>query len=216
MVYSSKTINDIRENLVSLRHSQHDDILDWYDVFNEVRTDFFNKNGVFDHLVPASTGIGAANINGSALISDLMAIRPKNDQVKVFEVESPMQGSAQDYKSSFSRAVEVQVPDQRRLYISGTASIQPGGETAHIGDVDKQIDLTMRVVESILTSRDMAWRDTKRAVAYLPCTEDAPKFRQYCREKKIPDFPMVLAHAVVCRHDLLFEIELETVKARDT
>lgn len=30
LVYSSKTINDIRENLVTLRHHKHEDILDWY------------------------------------------------------------------------------------------------------------------------------------------------------------------------------------------
>ena len=39
----------------------NDHILDWYGEFNKVRTDFFNKTGIFEKTVPASTGIGAGN-----------------------------------------------------------------------------------------------------------------------------------------------------------
>jgi len=33
-----------------------DDILSWYDVLNKVRNDFFGKEGVYDRVVPASSG----------------------------------------------------------------------------------------------------------------------------------------------------------------
>jgi len=190
-----------------------DCLLDWYGPFNEVRTDFFRRHGVFEHMVPASTGIGAGNTSGAALVADLMAIRPKDNRVKVFAVPSPMQCPALDYKSSFSRAVEIDYPDHRRLYVSGTASIDPEGRTMYVDDIAGQIDLTMKVVEALMESRSMGWSDTKKAVTYLSRTEDVPVFEKYCRDRGIPDFPMVLAHTDICRRDLLFEIEVETVRA---
>jgi hypothetical protein len=42
-----------------------DHLLEWYDDFNAVRTAFFNETGIFDHIVPASTGIGVRNPFGA-------------------------------------------------------------------------------------------------------------------------------------------------------
>ncbi|MDO9543248.1 MAG: hypothetical protein Q7J98_13150, partial [Kiritimatiellia bacterium] len=99
----------------------NDHIFDWYDEFNKVRTDFFNKTGIFKKTVPASTGIGAGNAYGAALIGNLLAVQPKNGQIKIQAVPSPMQESALNYKSSFSRAIEIEYPTHRSLLISGTA-----------------------------------------------------------------------------------------------
>jgi enamine deaminase RidA (YjgF/YER057c/UK114 family) len=189
-----------------------DRILDWYDDFNTVRTDIFKRLNVFDGLVPASTGIGVANADGAAMVADLLAVDPKTDAVKIEMVESPLQGAAWDYKSSFSRGVEVSVPDCRRLYISGTASITPDGATAHVGDVEKQVALTMEVVNGILQARDMEWADTTRSIAYFKDIRNAPIYHAYCRDQNLPAFPVSLAHADVCRDDLLFELELDAVK----
>jgi enamine deaminase RidA (YjgF/YER057c/UK114 family) len=121
-----------------------DRILEWYDKFNAVRTRFFLDHGVFDDVVPASTGVGMANAAGAALDIDVFAVRskrmgmtPEKSGVSVEEVPSPLQCSALDYKSSFTRALELHVHSQRRLFISGTASATPDGESAHFGDVDK-------------------------------------------------------------------------------
>ena len=184
-----------------------DHILDWYDDFNVVRNAFFAELDLYNRLVPASTGIGASNPSGAAMICDILAVQPKHDQVKLFAVPSPLQCPALDYKSAFSRAVELDLPNQRRLYISGTASIEPGGATAHLDDVEKQIDLTMRVVAAILESRDMSWRSTKRSIAYFRDIRNAPLLKKYCLEQGLPDFPIAIAQAHICRDDLLFEIE---------
>ncbi len=189
-----------------------DRILDWYDDFNTVRTEIFERLNVFDGLVPASTGIGVANADGAAMVADLLAVEPKTDAVKIEMVESPLQGAAWDYKSSFSRGVEVSVPDCRRLYISGSASITADGATAHVGDVEKQVALTMEVVNGILQVRDMEWADTTRSIAYFKDLRTAPVFHAYCRDHDLPAFPVSLAHADVCRDDLLFELELDAVK----
>ena len=74
-----------------------------------------------------------------------------------------------------------------------------------------QIDRTMKVVHAILESRGMAWRNTTRAIAYFQDMKSAPLLADYCRANGIMDLPVVNAHATVCRHDLLFEIELDAV-----
>jgi len=188
------------------------ELLGWYDDFNSVRTKFFNERGVFDGIVPASTGIGVGNPAGAALITDLFAVKPKTDKVKIEEVESPLQCSATDYKSSFSRAVEVALPDHRTIYLSGTASIEPGGKTVHLDDTEKQIKLTMEVTEALLAAKDMGWQDVARGIAYFKDIKEAPMFTQYCKEHNLPKMPFVLSHSDVCRDDLLFEIELDAIK----
>jgi len=185
------------------------DLLAWYDDFNVVRTQFFKERGVFEKMVPASTGIGAFTPAGEAITTALLAISPKNEKVKIKSVPSPLQCPAIDYKSSFARAVEITHSNSRLLCISGTASIAPGGETLYVGDCEKQIDLTMKVVHGILTSRKMDWKNTVRAIAYFKNAEDIPLFEAYCREQNIPPLPVAIVHAAVCRDDLLFEIELD-------
>ena len=188
-----------------------DHILDWYGDFNKVRNDYFEERGVFDGVVPASTGIGATNHAGVAVVADVVAIKPKTPDVSIKEVESPLQCPAPDYKSSFSRALEVSLSDHRRLYISGTASIEPGGETIHVGDTKKQIDLTMEVARAILTSRGMDWSDVSRAIAYFKDLKDTSLLDAYCKEHKLTGVPIAVAHGDICRDDLLFEIEADAV-----
>ena len=191
-----------------------DKLLAWYDDFNAVRTRWFKEHGVFQRLVPASTGIGVGNPHGTALVADVLAIQPKNDSVTMQAVPSPLQCPALDYASSFSRAVEVQFPDHRRLYVSGTASIDPQGRTANVGDVRRQIDLSMRVVEAILDSRRISWQDAVRGIAYFKNIAEAPLFHAYVRERHLPHLPVAVAHSDICRDDLLFEIELDLAVPR--
>ncbi|MBN2506846.1 MAG: translation initiation inhibitor [Verrucomicrobia bacterium] len=188
-----------------------DHILDWYDTFNEVRAEYFRRRRVFDHLVPASTGIGASNPAGAALVLGAWAIQPPEDRVRIAEVSSPLQCPAPDYGSCFSRAVEIGTPHSRHLLVSGTASIEPGGRSAHDGDITSQIALTMRVVRGILNARGMRFRDATRASAYLKRPGDAPAFAAWCRRHAPSLRPVLTMQAEVCRDELLFEIELDAV-----
>jgi enamine deaminase RidA (YjgF/YER057c/UK114 family) len=131
--------------------------------------------------------------------------------VSAVRVKSPMQNSAEDYGSSFSRAAEIVMPDQRRLYVSGTASIDKSGATVHVGDIDAQISLTMDVVHAILKSRNMDWKHVTRSLAYVRNIDDADRYEAYARENDLESLPTVLTHNVVCRDDLLFEIEVDAV-----
>jgi enamine deaminase RidA (YjgF/YER057c/UK114 family) len=191
-----------------------DDILAWYDTFNEARTAFYEQRRVFDGLLPASTGVGATNPAGAAIVADLFALKPKHAGVRVEAVASPLQCPAPRYRSSFSRAVEVTLPDHRRLYVSGTAAIAPDGSSAHRGDIDGQIELTMQVVAAILRSRGMDWADTSRAVAYFKDMADLPAFARYAERTGLPRLPLAVSHADICRDELLFELEVDAVRAR--
>lgn len=188
-----------------------DELLSWYGEFNAARTQFFQSRGVFDRLIPASTGIGAKNPAGAALAAGALAVRPKHNRVHIQEIISPLQCPATAYRSSFSRAVEMAFPDHRILMISGTASIAPDGKTVFADDPVKQIHMTLDVVEAILKSRGMGWQNTTRAVGYFHDIRALPAFEACCRERDIPPLPLSPAHATVCRDDLWFEMELDAV-----
>jgi enamine deaminase RidA (YjgF/YER057c/UK114 family) len=190
----------------------NDDILDWYGDFNKVRDSFFQKKQVYERLIPASTGVGGRNAAGTAIVSGMLAVKAKSEGVRASVVHSPLQFPAIAYGSSFSRAVELDLPDHQRLYISGTASIDPDGTTAHIGDPEGQVTLTMKVVHAILKSRSMSWTDVTRALAYFKHAEDTLVFEKYCT--LIPPLPLVIVENDICRDDLLFEIEMDAIKTQ--
>lgn len=190
-----------------------DDILAWYGPLNEVRREFFERHHLFDHTVPASTGVGVKNSGGAAMVAGVWAVEPTNGSLFVGEVGSPLQCPAPAYGSCFSRAVEIVTPGWRRIFISGTASIAPKGQSVCAGDVDGQVDLTMQVVRAILVSREMDYADVTRATAYLRNPADAPIFRQWCRKLGLEHWPLIITQAVVCRDELLFEIELDAMAA---
>ncbi|OAM91804.1 translation initiation inhibitor [Termitidicoccus mucosus] len=191
----------------------NDHILDWYDDFNRVRNAFFTEHNVFGTLVPASTGVGACNADGAALTVDALAVAPLDGRVDITAVASPLQCAAYDYKSAFSRAVECrEAGGARHLLVSGTASIEPGGRTAHVGDLDAQIDLSLRVVAAILESRGMGWDDVARAILYFPHIAWMERWEARRAAMGLPEIPATFAHCDICRDDLLFEIELDAWK----
>jgi enamine deaminase RidA (YjgF/YER057c/UK114 family) len=190
-----------------------DRILDWYDAFNRARDAFFRSRKVYDGLVPASTGIGSANLCESAITAGAIAVKPKAPGTATVEaVASPLQCAALRYGSSFSRAVEIGTPEARTLLVSGTASIEPGGATAHVDDVPRQIQLTMDVVEAILSSRGMGWQDATRAVMYLKRAAYLPLWQAWLKAHRLEALPLITIEADVCRDDLLVELELDAVK----
>jgi enamine deaminase RidA (YjgF/YER057c/UK114 family) len=188
-----------------------DRLLDWYREFNIVRTDFFRERGVLGGVIPASTGIGNPNPWHAAIVAAALAIKPRSSRISIFPVASPLQCPAIDYRSSFSRAVEIDRPDSRKLLISGTASIAADGSSAHVGDAPRQIDLTMKVVHAILRSRRMDWSNSTRMIAYFRDPQDVPAFDAWCRANELRDLPVIMSRAAVCRDELLFEVELDAV-----
>jgi enamine deaminase RidA (YjgF/YER057c/UK114 family) len=189
-----------------------ENILSWYDDFNQARTKIYSGIKFRTGSLPASTGVGASNSAGSALALAALAFRPLEKSSYAEEVASPLQCPAPAYGSSFSRAMELPTNTGRRLHISGTASIAPGGKTLWVGDVRKQVELTMDVVGEILRSRGFTFADLTRATAYFRHMTDAGVFAQWLKKNRLTQIPVVSAQCDVCRDDLLFELEAEAEK----
>lgn len=213
---TARVLEDLREILASAGFELTDavrtwfyleDILSWYDEFNRARTGIYAGLKFRTGSLPASTGVGARNPRGSALALAAWAFRPAAGNSYAEEVASPLQCPAPAYGSSFSRALEISTNGGRRLFVSGTASIAPGGQTLWVGDVSRQIDVSMAVVEAILRSRGFGWRDLARATAYFRRPADAPVFSAWLAERGLGNLPVVCAQCDVCRDDLLFELE---------
>jgi enamine deaminase RidA (YjgF/YER057c/UK114 family) len=186
-----------------------EDILSWYDDFNHARTKIYSGVKFRTGSLPASTGVGAKNPAGAALALAAWAFRPFEKNSRAEEVASPLQCPAPAYGSSFSRALEMTTNAGRRLHISGTASIAPGGTTLWVGDVCKQVELTMDVVEAMLRTRGFTFADLTRATAYFRHLTDAGVFAEWLAANRLANLPVVATQCDVCRDDLLFELEAE-------
>jgi enamine deaminase RidA (YjgF/YER057c/UK114 family) len=186
-----------------------EDILSWYDAFNQTRTQFYSGVPFRTGSPPASTGVGAGNPAGTALALAAWAYRPLADNARAEAVASPRQCPAPAYGSVFSRAMELASDAGRRLFISGTASIAPGGKTLWPGEVRRQVDQTMEVVGAILQSRGFTPALITRATAYFRRPGEARVFTEWLAANRWADLPVVVAHCDICREDLLFELEAE-------
>jgi enamine deaminase RidA (YjgF/YER057c/UK114 family) len=187
-----------------------DKILDWYGPFNQVRTEIFTQRGVFSKGVPASTGVGATNPYGAAVIASAWAVEPFSSGLQIREVASPLQCAAHSYGSCFSRAMELVTPTHRNLLVSGTASIGQNGRSLRARDLLGQVNLTMEVVKAILNSRNMGLKNATRAVAYFKRIADAPVLTTWCCENNVA-LSVIVVEADICRDELLFEIELDAM-----
>ncbi len=192
----------------------NDDILSWYGEFNRVRTGFYKQTGLYDHRIPASTGVGIFHPENKASIAHVLAIKPKTGPVHIETVESPLQCSATRYGSSFSRAAIIKYNGASRLYVSGTASIDEAGKTVYLNDLQGQIKQTYKVVEEILASCRMRYANIVSGVIYFAQSRDIAVYRDMLRTQQIPVFPAVFSENVVCRGDLLFEIEVEALNQK--
>jgi enamine deaminase RidA (YjgF/YER057c/UK114 family) len=200
------TMKDVRRTWLFL-----DDILSWYGPFNETRNAFFARNEIRAGVFPASTGVGGRNPRGAAVALSASAVSPHNRATRFRVLGSPMQCPAIAYGSAFSRAVEIVSSHHSHLLVSGTASIEPGGRTAHVGDLRRQIELTMQVVVAILQSHGRTFADVTRAVAYFKSASDFPQFTAWCNQHGLGELPVVAACCDICRPELLFEIEVDAV-----
>ncbi len=190
-----------------------DALLSWYDVFNAARTQSYSPIKFRAGSFPASTAVSGQNPAGTALVAGAWAVQPLDSSARVAEVPSPLQCPAASYGSSFSRAVEISSSAGRRLLISGTASIAPGGRTIWRGKLSQQIVRTMEVVESILASRGYGFSDITRATAYFKNRGGHAAFAKWRAARHLSAMPAIASQCGICRGDLLFELEADAWKA---
>jgi enamine deaminase RidA (YjgF/YER057c/UK114 family) len=186
-----------------------DDICGWYGDFNASRTAFFRAQGLIAAdgrgvRLPASTGIGLGNMMGRSCVMDLLALPGGADEIELLEAGGA-QNSAFSYGSAFSRAAIVPMPAGRMLLVSGTAAIDAGGRTEHVGQVERQIEATIGHVRSLLSQQGCGDEQILSALVYCRTAEVERAFHDGRRGLGWPALSMV---AEVCRRDMEFEIEL--------
>ncbi len=191
------------------------DILRWYGSFSLVRSQFYKHRGLQECMLPASTGIGGRSSEERDIGLSAWAVRPSHPGTTISHPPSPLQCDAQRYGSAFSRAVEIRTTDRRRVLISGTASIDILGRTAHPGDVDAQIELSMAAAGAILVQQGLTYADVVRGTAYTRTAEARTAFERWCARNGVADLPWVVTPSILCRDDLLFEVELDAARTLD-
>jgi enamine deaminase RidA (YjgF/YER057c/UK114 family) len=181
------------------------DIRKTYAEFNQSRNQFFERAGV--NQPPASTGIGAElSLPGSACALDLYALLEPGCALKQ-PMHTAVLNEATEYGSAFSRGMQVSLHDKTLLYISGTASVDETGATAHRDDFAKQVERMLLNVQQLLGTLNASFSDIVHAISYLKSCRYAPAFHALLAQLELGSLPMSIVEAEVCREQLLCEME---------
>ena len=120
---------------------------------------------------------------------------------------------AYDYGSAFSRGLRLELGHYTVLFISGTASVDEAGDTAHLGDIRAQCWRTYRNITTLLETEGATWRDVVKTTCYLRDIErDYNEFNDvrttFFKWQGLDPLPASVGiQARLCREDLLVEIE---------
>jgi 2-iminobutanoate/2-iminopropanoate deaminase len=126
------------------------------------------------------------------------------------------------YGSAFSRGLRIDLNGLSIVLISGTASIDEAGNTVHVGDFRAQTRRTFSNITALLASEGATWKDVVRTTCYLRDIErDYQAFNEerniFYKEQRLNPLPASTGiQAILCRPDLLIEIEAITMFRRES
>ncbi len=129
---------------------------------------------------------------------------------------------AYDYGSAFSRGMRIELGKFVLLLISGTASIDDQGRTLYAGDLRAQTRRTFDNITNLLAAEGATWKDIVRTTCYLRDIErDYKAFNEertaFYQEQALNPLPASTGiQAILCRPDLLIEIEAIAMFRRET
>jgi enamine deaminase RidA (YjgF/YER057c/UK114 family) len=191
---------DVVRTWIHLREIDRD-----YGDLNRARRAFFAARGI--DPVPASTGIGGAPVSEShELCLGLYAVKAGRPSARTV-MTSPTLNEAVQYGADFARGMRLVETNKVALHVSGTASIDEHGKTAHPGDFGSQADRMLRNIAALLQEQGANFGDVVSAVTYLKYPADAVCLREKLHEAGFEGFPHALVAAPICRPDLLCETE---------
>ena len=176
---------------------------------NEV---FKTQNLTSDTHFIASTGIGGGNPQMESLVlMDAFALDGiKPGQIHFLYARTHL-NPTYEYGVSFERGSYVDFGDRRKVYISGTASINNNGEIMYEGDICKQTSRMMENVEMLLKEADCTFGDIDQMVVYLRDPADYQVVKEIYQQR-FPAIPWVFVNAYVCRPGWLIEMECMATK----
>jgi enamine deaminase RidA (YjgF/YER057c/UK114 family) len=191
-----------------------DRILEWYDLFNVVRTEMFRSFGLIPlpeanapggaAYFPASTAVGGQNPAGSSCCCDVLAAA---GPVEISVLPGMLQPSAFSYGSAFSRAVCIEDSESLRLFVSGTAAIDAAGHSLYPENAEAQISKTLEVIASLIAEKGATFKDIRSATVYLKRAGDWSIYEKIARRLGLTGLPAVFVVADICREELLFEMD---------
>jgi enamine deaminase RidA (YjgF/YER057c/UK114 family) len=191
---------DVVRTWIHLRHIDRD-----YGDLNRARRAFFAERSI--DPVPASTGIGGGPVSEAHdLCLAVYAVKAGRPPVRTV-MTSPTLNEAVEYGADFVRGMKVVETNKVALYVSGTASIDEHGRTAHPGDFDAQADRMLVNIAALLERQGAGFGDVVSAITYLKHPADAGRLREKLRAAGFAGFPHALVAAPICRPDLLCETE---------
>ncbi len=193
------SFRDVIRTWIHLRDIDRD-----YEELNRGRTRYFREQGLA--LLPASTGIGGTPpLQTQRMCLSLYAMERGGGEIH--SMSTPTLNEAWMYGSDFSRGVKVVGGNGVNLFISGTASVDEKGRTVHENDFEAQAERMIFNISTLLENQNASWRDVVSAITYLKDPADAQCLLEVFKRRDIVGFPNVIVQAIVCRPDLLCEME---------
>jgi enamine deaminase RidA (YjgF/YER057c/UK114 family) len=198
---------DVVRTWIHLRHMDRD-----YAAMNRARRAFFEARGV--ELVPASTGIGGGPVAGRHdLCLGVYAVKAGRPVLRTV-MTSPTLNEASEYGADFARGMRVEEANKIALHVSGTASIDEYGRTAHPGKIEAQVDRMLVNIATLLEGQGASFADVVHAITYLKHPRDSERVRARLVAAGFEGFPHAMVAAPICRPDLLCETEAVAVLPR--
>lgn len=194
--------NDVVRTWIYLREMERD----YYPGLNKARREFFDSRGI--DPVPASTGIEGGMVNAEHdICMGFYAIKSGKPLTRAV-MTTPTLNEAGEYGADFTRGMKTNEANRVALHVSGTASIDEQGKTAHVDDIDSQIDRMILNIKELLAKQGAEFKDIAYAYNYLKDPADEQLLRDKFKRAGLEGFPSVFVHAQVCRPDLLCETEV--------
>lgn len=201
---------DVVRTWIYLREMERD----YYPGLNKARREFFDSRGI--DPVPASTGIEGGMVNSEHdICMGFYAVKSGTPLMRTV-MTTPTLNEAGEYGADFTRGMKMTEANKVALHVSGTASIDEEGRTAHVGDIEAQIDRMILNISTLLENQGADFGDIVSAYNYLKDPADEALLRRKFKEAGLEGFSSVFVHAAVCRPDLLCETEVLAVLPRHT
>jgi enamine deaminase RidA (YjgF/YER057c/UK114 family) len=176
------------------------------------RENFIQHGLTKDTHYIASTGIEGSNANPQVkVLMDAYAIRGLDEGQIRFLYAKDNLNPTYEYGVTFERGVYVDFGDRRKVYISGTASINNKGEIMYPGDVVKQVHRTWDNVEALLNEADCTFDDIAQIIVYLRDVADYQCVKEMF-DTKFANVPNGILLAPICRAGWLVEMECIAIK----
>jgi len=192
------------------------DIDNNYNGMVKARNAIFAKEGLTPetHYI-ASTGIEGQTKTTSALVMmDAYSIGGLDEGQITYLKALEYLNHTHEYGVAFERGTAIDYGDRRHILISGTASIDCGGEILYPNDIKKQTGRGFDNIKALLREAEADMGDVNSMIVYLRDRADTLFVEKYLAAN-YPDIPTILVLAAVCRSGWLIEIECTAIKAMD-